>query len=156
MAQYGGFWRRFLAYLIDSIILNVAFGFVNFAIGIFLGMAMGGGPEIALVVSLLGGLIGLVGGWLYYAILESSSRQATFGKQALGLVVTDEAGRRISFGRATGRHFAKLVSALILMIGYFMAGWTRRKQGLHDMMAGTLVYKAGNPQDVLIDVEAFR
>jgi uncharacterized RDD family membrane protein YckC len=79
--------------------------------------------------------------WLYYALLESSTWQATLGKKALGLEVTDVEGRRISFGRATGRFFAKIISALILFIGFIMAGFTERKQALHDMIAGTLVIR---------------
>jgi uncharacterized RDD family membrane protein YckC len=79
--------------------------------------------------------------WLYYAIFESSSWQATLGKKALGLEVTDLAGNRISFGRATGRFFAKIISTLILFIGYIMAGFTEKKQALHDILAGTLVIR---------------
>jgi uncharacterized RDD family membrane protein YckC len=77
--------------------------------------------------------------WLYHATLNSSPRQATLGKMALGLIVTDEAGQRLSFGRATGRFFASLLSQLTLGIGYLMVIWTRRKQALHDKVAGTLV-----------------
>ncbi|MBU6289830.1 MAG: RDD family protein [Chloroflexi bacterium] len=55
--------------------------------------------------------------------------------------VVDDRGNPISFGRATGRYFGKIVSALILLIGLFMAAFTARKQALHDMMAGTLVVK---------------
>jgi uncharacterized RDD family membrane protein YckC len=80
-----------------------------------------------------------VGQWLYYALFESSALQATPGKLALGIKVVDEAGNRIGFGKASGRWFAKIVSNLILGIGYLMAGFTARKQALHDMMAGTLV-----------------
>jgi uncharacterized RDD family membrane protein YckC len=58
---------------------------------------------------------------------------------ALGLVVTDLDGQRISFGKASGRHFGKIISSLILCIGFIMAGFTERKQALHDIMAGTLV-----------------
>jgi len=79
--------------------------------------------------------------WLYYALFEASHFQATPGKMALGLVVTDETGHRIGFGRATGRYFAKLISALILYIGFMMAGWTEKKQALHDILASTLVLK---------------
>jgi uncharacterized RDD family membrane protein YckC len=73
--------------------------------------------------------------------MESSAWQGTLGKKALGLTVTDLEGRRISFGRATGRYFAKIISTLILCIGYMMAGFTERKQALHDMIAGTLVLR---------------
>ena len=79
--------------------------------------------------------------WLYHALMESSSYQATLGKMALGLKVTDSNGQQISFLTATGRYFAKIISALICCIGFMMAGWTQQKQGLHDMMAGTLVVR---------------
>jgi uncharacterized RDD family membrane protein YckC len=78
---------------------------------------------------------------LYYSLLESSAWQGTLGKKALGLAVTDLEGRRISFGRAVGRWFAKIISSLTLLIGYIMAGFTAKKQALHDMIAGTLVIK---------------
>jgi len=79
--------------------------------------------------------------WLYFSLMESSAWQATLGKKALGLTVTDLEGRRISFGRATGRYFAKIISSLILFIGYIMAGFTEKKQALHDLIAGTLVLR---------------
>jgi uncharacterized RDD family membrane protein YckC len=71
--------------------------------------------------------------------MESSSKQATLGKLALGIVVTDLNGNRISFGRATGRYFGKIVSGMIFAIGYIMAGFTEKKQALHDMIASCLV-----------------
>jgi uncharacterized RDD family membrane protein YckC len=69
----------------------------------------------------------------------SSEWQATVGKRAMSIVVTGIDGGRISFGRATGRHFAKYVSAFIIGIGFIMAAFTAKKQALHDMMAETLV-----------------
>lgn len=122
--EYAGFWRRFAAYLIDSIIFFVAF-FILFGIV---------GEEV-------GNLLSIVVSWLYFALMESSPYQGTLGKQAMGIQVTDLNGNRISFGRATGRHFAKILSAIILLIGYFMAGFTAKKQALHDMIAGCLVTK---------------
>jgi len=77
--------------------------------------------------------------WLYFAVCESSPWQATLGKLALGIRVTDLEGRRISFWRALGRYLAKFLSTIILCIGFMMAGWTRRKQALHDMLCSTLV-----------------
>lgn len=121
---YGGFWLRFAAFVIDFLVVGAACLAVSFVIG-------------PLVI-----LVNLTAPWLYAAYFESSEKQATLGKQAMGLRVTDETGRRISFGRATGRHFGKIVSALILFIGYIMAGFTARKQALHDMIAGTLVVRA--------------
>ena len=77
--------------------------------------------------------------WLYFAFCESSAWQATVGKLALGIRVTDMQGARISFPRALGRYLAKYLSAIILGIGFIMVAFTRRKQGLHDLIAGTLV-----------------
>ena len=71
--------------------------------------------------------------------MESSSKQATLGKMVLGIVVTDAGGNRISFGRALGRNLAKIISDIILFIGHFMVAFTEKKQGLHDLIAGTLV-----------------
>jgi uncharacterized RDD family membrane protein YckC len=149
MHSYGGFWIRVVAYLIDafilqfatSIILGVVFAFAFAATDI-----SGGAASSAMATVVIAGYaLAFISNWLYFAIMESSRWQGTVGKQAFKLVVTDEHGERISFGRATGRYFAKLLSSLILMFGYFMVGWTQRKRGLHDMIAGTLVYKADSP-----------
>jgi uncharacterized RDD family membrane protein YckC len=76
--------------------------------------------------------------------MESSPRQATLGKMAMKIIVTDLEGRPISFGRATGRYFAKNFLSAICFIGFLMAIWTQKKQALHDMIAGTLVVKRPN------------
>jgi uncharacterized RDD family membrane protein YckC len=154
---YAGFWLRVLAYLIDTIVLGV------FAVPILIGgaMALGIGgmianmphnqdpfenglpPAFALFLTLCVG-VGVFGTWLYFALLESSEWQGTAGKKALGLIVTDMAGQRISFMRATGRHFGKIVTSFIpLGIGYAMAGFTQKRQALHDMIASTLVLRKG-------------
>ena len=73
-------------------------------------------------------------------MLVSSSRQATVGKIAVGIVVTDEQGRRISFLRATGRWFGKYLSGFLL-IGYLIQPFTAKRQTLHDIMAGCLVLR---------------
>jgi uncharacterized RDD family membrane protein YckC len=84
----------------------------------------------------------LVVSWLYYALSESSSWQATLGKKILNLKVTDMSGQPISFGRASGRYFAKIITGMIpLMIGYIMAGFTEKKQAIHDMIASCLVLR---------------
>ncbi|QIG54977.1 RDD family protein [Altererythrobacter sp. BO-6] len=80
--------------------------------------------------------------------------QGTPGKRALGLIVTDLDGGRISPMRAVGRYFAKILSTIILFIGFIMIGFTERKQGLHDMIAGTLVQKA-NPGEGMVDARVF-
>ena len=86
-------------------------------------------------------LLALMLSWIYYASLESSSWQATLGKKLLGLKVTDLAGNRITFARASGRFFGKILSGMILGIGFLMAGFTARKQALHDILAGCLVLR---------------
>jgi len=88
---------------------------------------------------LFAGLVLAVAEWLYFALMESSNRMATLGKMAIGIKVTDLNGNRVSFGRATGRYFARILSGMILMIGYIMAGFTQKKQALHDTMASCLV-----------------
>ena len=80
--------------------------------------------------------------WLYFALMESSAKGGTLGKMAIGIMVTDMTGNRISFGRATGRYFAKILSQMILMIGFLMAGFTQQKQALHDILAGCLVVRS--------------
>jgi uncharacterized RDD family membrane protein YckC len=149
--KYAGFWRRFFAYLIDAILFSIVF----FVIGGYFGLAdielsgrlgtetsqysrAADAPESAQYAFQL---VALVVAWLYWALLESSAKQATLGKMALGIKVTDLDGNRISFGRATGRHFAKFVSGIILLIGYIMAAFTAKKQALHDIIASTLVIK---------------
>src|ERR1017187_5176774 len=141
---YGGFWIRVVAAIIDAIILRVVVAPVGMIFG-GLGMAgrMRGLPPAGL--HLLGGGVTIVltifGSWFYEAFMESSSYQATLGKMICGMKVTDLNGSRISFERATGRHFAKWLSGIILCIGYIMVGFTERKQGLHDLLAGTLVQR---------------
>ena len=136
--EYAGFWRRLVAYLIDYLIIGAGAFAVGFLIGIVAGVAgadVKGGWLVAIYV------ITIAGYYLYYAFMESSANQATVGKIALGLRVTDGAGGRISFWRALGRTFAKILSALILYIGFIMAAFTARKQALHDKIADTLVVR---------------
>jgi uncharacterized RDD family membrane protein YckC len=134
---YAGFWRRVGAILIDISPLAAVNWIVGMATGstcCFLWDAEMAGSGSAFVV-------GAVIGWLYFALLESSGLQATLGKMTVGLYVTDEAGRRLTFSRATGRHFGKYISGVLLGIGFLMAGFTAKKQALHDMLAGTLVMR---------------
>jgi uncharacterized RDD family membrane protein YckC len=147
---YAGFWLRFVAYCIDGLIL----GFVAICFLLPFGGVMAvlhaseddimRNPALVLATGFWGivlVLAALFGHWLYCAGFESSAWQATPGKRALGLVVTDEQGRRISFGRATGRYLGKIVSSLILNIGFIMAGFTEKKQALHDIFVNCLVLK---------------
>jgi uncharacterized RDD family membrane protein YckC len=140
---YAGFCKRYWAVsLIDGLFLFMA----NIVIeAIFLKVfhltieeSMSSSLSL-LLFSLLDFLIG----WLYYAIMESSSYQATIGKMAFDIMVTDLNGNRISFFRASNRYFAKTLSALILGFGFIIAGFTIKKQALHDIIAGCLVVKGG-------------
>lgn len=144
--DYAGFWRRFVAFIIDAIILGIASSIIRLFSGSSHSlvhhqsfMSMNFINPLELMLFTWSGFASFLLGWMYYALLESSSKQATVGKMVLGIVVTDMNGSRISFLRATGRHFSKIISALILGIGYIMAGITARKQALHDMIANCLV-----------------
>lgn len=121
--EYSGFWRRFWAGAIDAIVL----GIITFIL-----------EMIFPTYSLSGFLIGL----LYFGFMESSTRQATLGMMALDIKIVGMEGQRISFWRAVGREIATILSALILGIGYLMIAFTSKKQGLHDMIAETLVIRA--------------
>ena len=126
--RYAGFWLRFAAYFIDGIILQVL------AILIY----VISGSEI-LSPQLIPQLVVVIFNFGYFIVMESSDKQATLGKMAVGIYVTDTNGQRISSGRATLRIFGKFISVFTLLIGFFMAGFTERKQALHDMIANTLV-----------------
>lgn len=152
MANYAGFWRRVGAYLIDAILLGIVTSILGSITGMPMGAAamsavMSGDPAAIAAAQSggnLGNLISIIIGVAYFAGMESSSHQATLGKKVLGMVVTDLSGNRLSLGRAIGRYFAKIVSAIILCIGFIMVAFTEKKQGLHDMIAGTLVF-VGQP-----------
>lgn len=152
--RYAGFWLRFVAYIIDDFLL----GFAGFIISIpfiggivFSAIGIGENPEntenlVMGLAGIFGSVVGLilvviVLSWLYFALMESSKTQATLGKMALGLKVTDLEGNPISFARATGRYFGKIISGMILYIGYILAGLTEKKQALHDIMAACLVIR---------------
>ncbi|MGH9685083.1 MAG: RDD family protein [Candidatus Acidiferrales bacterium] len=153
-SPYAGFWLRVVAYLIDMLILTAAFG-VFFLIALaFVGIGFfqtafrnAENPQdifvpVVIVAIVILSVVSTAVSWLYYAWMESSMHQGTLGKLALGLYVTDMQGRRISFGRASGRFFAKIITGLIpLGIGYILAGVTQKKQALHDMIASCLVLR---------------
>jgi len=141
--EYAGFWRRFTAGLIDGIVVSIIAGIIYVCLGLWTWLSLGDTVEQGEAIAFLAAfsLLALVGCWLYWALMESSDMQATLGKMALGIVVTDLEGRRISFGKATGRHFGKIISTLILFVGFIMVSCTAKKQALHDMMAECLVVK---------------
>jgi uncharacterized RDD family membrane protein YckC len=137
ISEYAGFWRRLVAVIIDGLILGIAgrliFGRLAVPFLFF--------PKIKPLLVTNFSLSYIILGWIYYALMESSVKQATLGKMALGIAVTDLEGKRISFARATGRHFSKIISGVILYIGFIMAAFTEKKQALHDIIADCLVIK---------------
>ena len=149
-ARYGGFWIRFVALVIDALLLGVVQMLVIAPIlGLFgLGTMTQMDPEAgAAAFSAMMGAMGLVQvfslviGFLYFVMMESSKYQGTFGKVALGLKVVDQDGMPLSFGKAALRYVGKMVSGIILGIGYLIAAFNPRKQALHDMIASTFVIK---------------
>ena len=119
------FGSRFAATLIDGLILlvpNLIYFFIF--------------PET------ISDLAQILTAWIYFASMESGPRQATLGKTVMEIKVVGSNGERLSFGRATGRHFGKFISALILLIGYLMMLWDEKQQTLHDKMVNAFVVKA--------------
>ena len=129
---YAGFWKRVVAYFIDYLLILALLYLTGMIIGLL-------APGDVALQEYLGAFSGLLVSWWYYAFQESSSRQATVGKRLIGMRVVDLNGERISFLRATGRYFGQILSGLILGIGYLMAGFTEKRQCLHDMLANCLV-----------------
>ena len=140
---YAGFWRRVGAYFIDAIITFIITLIIAIPVGpviVFAGLAQKflADPK---ALDHLATFLGIVVVWVYFAYCESSTKQATLGKKAMGIYVQGINGQRITFANATGRFFGKILSGLLLCIGFAMVAFTARKQGLHDMMARTVVVK---------------
>lgn len=136
--RFAGFWIRFVAYIIDGIILNLIFTVIGFIIGLAQAeylLDLEQSPEIAAPIIFLLLLLGLG----YFVGMESSEKQATIGKMAMNIKVVDDQGQRLSTGRAAGRFFGKILSGIILYIGFIMVAFHPQKKGLHDVMANTLV-----------------
>ena len=151
---YAGFWRRALAFIIDSFVLSIPGALLGVALiapqvmGFAKLAASGTEPSPEVMLGMMGRyfvslalywVLAIVLGWLYSALMESSKHQGTLGKMALGIKVTGAHGERISFARATGRFFAKMVSGMTLYFGFYMAGFTQKRQALHDLLATTFV-----------------
>jgi uncharacterized RDD family membrane protein YckC len=131
--QYGGFWVRLVALLVDSAIVFLVASFL------LAGSAMALAPESIAPLVLAMSVLGL----LYWPLMHASALQATFGKLIMGLKVARLDGRRISIVRSLGRELAKILSGAVLMVGYLMAAITPRKRALHDLMASTYVVRQG-------------
>jgi uncharacterized RDD family membrane protein YckC len=153
---YAGFWLRFVAYIIDCIMIYVIQSFVFIPVLGLLGITFASNMSHvenmsdAEAIGMVGGIMAIIGATfllttiistLYWGLMESSKYQATVGKLALGLKVTDMEGKNLDLQKALIRNVCKYISGMILFIGYIMAGFTDKKQGLHDIIAGTLVVK---------------
>ena len=148
VVSYGGFWIRFVAYVIDAIILNIVTGMLQFAfLGSFMPFPRFDGqtrPEL-----MLGPLFGMIGVLALVSTAIACAYEAFFvykygatpGKMALSLKVVRPNGGPIDLGRAVGRYFAKMLSAIILCIGYIIAAFDSEKKGLHDMICDTRVIR---------------
>ncbi len=126
MQWYSGFFRRFIASVIDIFVIILFFVFVQFILGIMDGLFFN--IIIFLIV------------WNYFAFQESSTRKGTVGKQAMNLIVTDLDGNKISFTQATIRFLGKFLAAVPFFAGFLLIFCTRKKQALHDIIAKTLVF----------------
>ena len=174
-ARDAGFWKREVAWLIDALLvgavvnllLSLPLGLLGMAGGAALATlpgeawsALSGGAGIEVLRPLLWNLLRLLAGvavlatglyallgWLYFAAMESSPRQATLGKLALGIRVVGRDGARISFARASARFFAAALSWLSLNLGHALAAWTRERRALHDFVAATWVVDASADPD---------
>ncbi|AOC56990.1 MULTISPECIES: RDD family protein [Bacillus] len=162
--ELAGVGYRFLAHLLDGVIISVPYAFIMFILftlffvsspeaafmleddSYYYSTTVMTDEEWAVIMGLIffyvaSILIGIVLTWLYYAIMEASKLQGTLGKMALGIKVTKVTGEKVTFGRATGRFFAKVFLSPILCIGYIIAFFTEKKQALHDLIASTIVVK---------------
>ena len=155
-STYAGFWLRLVAYIIDYIIIYVVQSFIFIPVLGLMGISfaskmddmgtMSDAETMGMVASMIAvagatALLTTIIAILYWSLMESSKYQATVGKIALGLKVTDLDGNSLDFVKSLIRNVCKIISGMILFIGYIMAGFTEKKQGLHDIIAGTLVVK---------------
>ena len=157
-SNYAGFWLRFVAYLLDYIVIYIIqvfvfvpilglLGFTMFATGGFDFSNISEEEAFGMVLAVMSAILAasalvFVIQTLYFSLMESSKYQATLGKMALGLKVTNLNGGRLDLGKSILRNIGKVISGMILLIGYIMAGFTDKKQALHDMIAGALVVKS--------------
>lgn len=136
--RYAGFWRRAAALLIDFVAMIVPLFILTTAARAGLALVF---DANAALLSVANSILTTSFWWLYFAGMNSSRWQASIGKRALDMVIVDRRGRRLSFTRASLRFFAEYLSLITLFIGFFMAGWTQRKQSLHDLIVKTYVVR---------------
>jgi len=143
---YAGFWRRFLAEFIDTLLLLPLLGPAVYFLGLlFVGAAESATGAYAYqfvsldVMFVVMWIIWMALKWPYYVLLESSRLKGTLGKRAAGLIVTDIFGHRLSLARANARYLFSWISMLAAFCGYLMMPFTARRQTLHDILTGTIV-----------------
>ena len=147
--EYAGFWLRVWAGSIDILLEALAALLVTLIVDIAMKLItpqFGLSPITARYVTGIAFIAVLtIGAWLYCACAESSAWRATVGKRIVGLQVVTASGGKLSFGQATVRHFMKFLSLFTAAVGFMMAGWTKRKQALHDMPSDTVVVRVAEP-----------
>tara|TARA_B100000586_G_scaffold191799_1_gene141225 strand:- start:422 stop:838 length:417 start_codon:yes stop_codon:yes gene_type:complete len=121
-----GFWIRFVAIIIDSILVGAVYFAITFAM-------------LAIDMLAFAGILGLIWVLGYYIYFPSSDMMGTPGKAVLGLKITDDLGNQISAGKATLRYVGYIINGFTLHIGFLIVGFTENKRGLHDMVASTRV-----------------
>ena len=136
--SYAGFWLRVVASFIDGFILNLVYAVVAF---VFFWFVIKNNPQLSSSLQTVTGILYPVIWILYFSFMESHGG-ATFGKKIIGIKVLNVNGEPVSFLKSVGRNLAKIISVMILMIGFLMAGFTKKKQGLHDMITGSIVVKS--------------
>lgn len=143
--HFAGFWRRIAALFIDFILLSLAAVVIGIICGFIYESFTWKFKQISQIndkeIEIVGKILSFIILWLYFSLMESSPLQGTIGKFMLKIKVTDLNLERIKFGKATGRHFCKILSGMMMYIGFIIAAFTKRKQALHDILAGTLVIK---------------
>jgi len=141
---FAGFWLRAVAYLMDTVLISAVFGLIaSFYPSTFVKFPDAAPASLTSLPQLtpFAFALTLTVNWLYFTMFESSAWQATPGKRVMGLYVADLNGQRVSFARAAARNFTKLISSLTFLLGYLIAGFTERKQALHDILARCLVLR---------------
>ena len=147
--EYAGFWLRVWAGYIDvtlealvALLVTAIFDAVMRLITPKYGLS-------PITARYLTGIVFIfvlaIGSWLYAAFSESSRWRATLGKRVVGLQVLTASGGQLSFGQATVRHFMKFLSLFTATVGFMMAGWTRRRQALHDIPSDCIVVRVAEP-----------
>lgn len=141
---FAGFWLRAVAYLIDTVLISVVFGLIaSLYPSTFIKYPDAATTSLASLPQLtpIAFVITITATWFYYTVFEASIWQATPGKRVMKLYVADLSGRRLTFARAAARNLAKMISSLTFLVGYLVAGFTEKKQALHDILASCLVLR---------------